>query len=319
MMQPSDPTSLADSSGPPASAAAARPAGNSSPDGSPAAVRVRWLRGRPGDPAWARPGLFALLVATTVLYLWDLSASGYGNSFYAAAVQAGTRSWKALLFGSLDAGNFITVDKPPASLWVMAVSGRIFGFSSWSMLAPSALCGVVAVALMYAMVRRWFGPAAGLFAGAVLALTPVAALMFRYDNPDGVLTFVLVVAAYCLVRAVEGASVRWLAGAGAALGVAFLTKMLQGFIVLPAFALVYLLAAPTGLWRRVWHTLVGGLAVVVAAGWWVATTALWPSGSRPYIGGSTDNSVLNLAFGYNGLGGGRLCPVARRGRGRARR
>lgn len=254
------------------------------------------------DPWWVRPGLVGLLGGTALLYLWDLSASGYGNSFYAAAVQAATRSWKALLFGSLDQGNFITVDKPPASLWLMGLSGRIFGFSSWSMLVPDALCGVGAVALMYALTRRWFGPAAGLLAGAVLALTPVAALMFRYDNPDGVLTFVLVVAAYCLVRALDRASVWWLVGAGAALGLAFLTKMLQGFVVLPAFALVYLVAAPTGLWRRSWQTLVGGAAVVVAAGWWVATVQLWPQGSRPYVGGSTDNSVLNLAFGYNGLG-----------------
>ncbi len=272
------------------------------PAATPTAGWRQLVVGQAGDPAWVRPAVVALLATTTLLYVWDLSASGYGNSFYAAAVQAGTESWKALLFGSLDAGNFITVDKPPASLWVMALSGRIFGFSSWSMLVPSALGGVAAVGLMYAAVRRWFGPAAGLLAGAVLALTPVAALMFRYDNPDGALTFVLVAAAYCLVRALERASTGWLAGAGAALGFAFLTKMLQGFLVLPAFALVYLIAAPTGLWRRVWQTLLGGLAVVAAAGWWVATVALWPKDSRPFIGGSSDNSVLNLAFGYNGLG-----------------
>ncbi|WP_175084504.1 glycosyltransferase family 39 protein [Candidatus Frankia nodulisporulans] len=276
------------------------PTGLTVPSGAPLAAATGDAPTK--DPWWVRPGLVGLLGGTALLYLWDLSASGYGNSFYAAAVQAATRSWKALLFGSLDQGNFITVDKPPASLWLMGLSGRIFGFSSWSMLVPDALCGVGAVALMYALTRRWFGPAAGLLAGAVLALTPVAALMFRYDNPDGVLTFVLVVAAYCLVRALDRASVWWLVGAGAALGLAFLTKMLQGFVVLPAFALVYLVAAPTGLWRRSWQTLVGGAAVVVAAGWWVATVQLWPQGSRPYIGGSTDNSVLNLAFGYNGLG-----------------
>ncbi|MCM3886679.1 glycosyltransferase family 39 protein [Frankia sp. R82] len=262
----------------------------------------RWVSGSADDPVWARPALVALLAATALLYLWDLGATGNGNSFYAAAVQSGTKSWKALLFGALDPGTFITVDKPPASLWAMALSGRIFGFSSWSMLVPSALGGVVAVGLMYAMVRRWFGPAAGLLAGVVLALTPVAALMFRFNNPDGVLTFVLVLAAYCLVRALDRASTGWLAAAGAALGLAFLTKMLQGFIVLPAFVLAYLVAAPTGLWRRVWQLLVGGAAVVVAAGWWVATVELWPKDSRPYVGGSTDNSVLNLTFGYNGLG-----------------
>ena len=148
----------------------------------------RLLRGRPGDPAWARPALLGLLLATAVLYLAGLSRSGYANEFYAAAVQAGTKSWKAFLFGSLDSGNFITVDKTPASLWVMELSGRLFGFSSWSLLAPQALEGVACVGVLYATVRRWSGPAAAIIAGAVLALTPVATLMFRFDNPDALLS-----------------------------------------------------------------------------------------------------------------------------------
>jgi len=135
---------------------------------------TRLVRGRPGDPAWARPALLGLLLATAVLYLAGLSRSGYANEFYAAAVQAGTKSWKAFLFGSLDSSNFITVDKTPASLWVMELSGRAFGFSSWSLLVPQALEGVAAVGVLYATVRRWSGPAAATIAGAVLALTPVA-------------------------------------------------------------------------------------------------------------------------------------------------
>src|SRR5206468_8100536 len=131
--------------------------------------------------AWHRPALAVLLVGTAVLYLWNLGASGYANDFYAAAVQAGTQSWKALFFGSLDPSNFITVDKPPAALWIMALSGRIFGFSSWSMLAPQALEGVAAVGLLYASVRRWFGSGAALLAGGIFALTPVAVLMFRFN------------------------------------------------------------------------------------------------------------------------------------------
>jgi 4-amino-4-deoxy-L-arabinose transferase-like glycosyltransferase len=253
-------------------------------------------------PAAVRVALAVLLAGTAVLYLWDLSASGYANEFYAAAVQAGTQSWKALLFGSLDPGNAITVDKPPASLWVMALSGRIFGFSSWSLLAPQAIEGVLSVGLTFAAVRRWSGPTAGLLAGAVLALTPVAALMFRFDNPDALLVLLMAAGAYCVVRATERASVRWLSLAGVAIGFAFLTKMLQGFLVLPAFAVVYLVAANTTLGRRIAHVLVAGLAVVVSAGWYVALVALWPAGSRPFIGGSTDNSLLELALGYNGLG-----------------
>ncbi|WP_432972102.1 glycosyltransferase family 39 protein [Dactylosporangium sp. CA-233914] len=255
-----------------------------------------------GRPAWQRPALAGLLLLTAVLYLWRLGESGTANGFYAAAVQAGTQSWKALLFGSLDAGNVITVDKPPASLWVMGLSGRIFGFNSWSLLVPQALEGVAAVALLYATVKRHFGAAAGLVAGAALALTPVAVLMFRFDNPDALLTLLLVAGAYCTTRAVEKASPGWLALAAAALGFAFLTKMLQGLLVLPGFALAYLIAAPTGLGRRFVHLLTAGATLVVSAGWFVALVALWPAGSRPYIGGSTDNSLLELALGYNGLG-----------------
>ncbi|MCW3033972.1 MAG: glycosyl transferase, partial [Solirubrobacterales bacterium] len=257
---------------------------------------------QPSGPSWARPALLALLALTALAYVWDLSASGYANSFYAAAVQAGTKSWKAMFFGSLDSSSFITVDKPPASLWVMALSGRIFGFSSWSMLLPQALEGVAAVALLHAAVKRWFGAAAGLIAGTVFALTPVAALMFRFNNPDALLVLMLVAAAYCLVRALEAGSTRWIVAVGTMLGIAFLAKMMQAFLVVPAFAGVYLLAAPVTLRRRLGQLLAGGLALLVSAGWWVAIVALWPPGSRPYIDGSPDNSILNLITGYNGFG-----------------
>ncbi|WP_158887661.1 ArnT family glycosyltransferase [Amycolatopsis anabasis] len=249
-----------------------------------------------------RAALAVLLIATAALYLWRLGSSGYGNDYYAMAVQAGTQSWKAWFFGALDPGNVITVDKPPAALWLMGLSGRIFGFSSWSMLVPDALAGVASVGLLYAAVRRVSGPAAGLVAGAALALTPVAALMFRYNNPDAVLVLLLVAGAYCTVRATEQASARWLVLAGVAIGFGFLTKMLQAFLVLPAFALVYLVAAPTSFGRRLAHLCAAAGAVIVSAGWWVAAVALWPAASRPYIGGSTTNSALELALGYNGLG-----------------
>ena len=259
-------------------------------------------KGAGRDARWVRPALIALLVITAFAYLWDLSASGYANSFYAAAVQAGTKSWKAFFFGSIDSSNFITVDKPPASLWVMELSGRIFGFSSWSMLAPQALAGVASVGILYATVKRWFGAPAGLLAGAVLALTPVAALMFRYNNPDALLVLLLVASAYTLTRALEKAGTRWLVATGALLGFAFLAKMMQAFTVVPAFYFVYLLAAPTSLARRIKQLVVCTGALAVAAGWWVMTVALWPVGSRPMIDGSPDNSIWNLIFDYNGFG-----------------
>jgi 4-amino-4-deoxy-L-arabinose transferase-like glycosyltransferase len=235
------------------------------------------------------------------LYLWALGSSGWANSYYAAAAQAGTQDLKAWLFGSLDPGNAITVDKPPAAMWVMGLSGRLFGFSAFAMLLPQALMGVGSVALLYATVRRWSGPAAGLIAGAVLALTPVASLMFRFNNPDALLVLLLIAAAYCMVRATETASTRWIALAGCAIGFAFLTKMLQAFLVVPGLALVFLVAAPVGLWQRIGKLLVGAAAMVVSAGWYIALVSLWPAGSRPYIAGSTDNSLLQLALGYNGI------------------
>ena len=273
------------------------------PAGYPSNGRIRSLvRGRAEDPAWARAAFFGLLAATAVAYLWNLTASGDANSFYAAAVQAGTKSWKAFFFGSIDSSNFITVDKPPASLWVMALSGRIFGFSSTSMLVPQVLEGVLAVGLLGASVKRWFGAGAGLLAGAMLAATPVAALMFRFNNPDALLVCLLVASAYALVRALEGGSTRWMICVGTLLGFAFLTKMMQAFLVVPGFALVYLMAAPTAMRRRVAQLLAGGVAMLASAGWWVAIVALWPPASRPMIDGSSDNSILNLIVGYNGLG-----------------
>src|ERR1700730_10158301 len=251
----------------------------------------RLLRGPEDDPHWVRPGLLVLLVGPGLLYLWALGANGMGNDFYAAAVQAGTKSWRAFLFGSFDASNFITVDKPPASLWVMALSGRIFGFGTWSMLVPQALEGVVAVGLLYAAVRRWYGGAAGVLAGAALALTPVAGLMFRYNNPDALLTLLLVAAAYAACRAVEGGRAWWLALAGLLIGVGFLTKMLEALLVGAARAVVYLVAAPVSFWRRIRDLAVAGAVLVVGAGWWVAAVALTPAAGRPLVGGSTQHRV----------------------------
>jgi 4-amino-4-deoxy-L-arabinose transferase-like glycosyltransferase len=272
----------------------------------PSGIPFGWLRRRVCSQAleaqWELPALVGLLAGTAVLFAWNLAASGWANAYYSAAVLAGSHDWTAFLFGSFDASNAITVDKTPAALWVMSLSARIFGFSSWSVLLPQALEGVAAVWLLYLAVRRRAGPAAGLIAGAVLALTPVATLMFRYNNPDALLTLLLVLAAYATIRALEVASTRWLVVAGAAIGLAFLAKMLQGFLLIPAFAAVYLFAAPTTFWRRTWQVGAAAAAVAVSAGWWVVLVLLWPAAARPYIGGSQTNSILELILGYNGLG-----------------
>ena len=259
-------------------------------------------RGPDAGPAWARPALLVLLAVTAGLYLWDLGASGWANSFYSAAVQAGTRSWKAFFFGSSDSSNFITVDKPPAALWVMEISARIFGLSSWSILVPQALEGVAAVAVLYATVRRWASAGAGLVAAAVMALTPVAALMFRFNNPDALLVLLLCGAAYATTRAIEKGSTRWLIFAFSLVGLGFITKMMQAFLVVPGMAAAYFWAAPYSFWRRVRQLAAAGVAMVLSAGWWVAAVMLTPAADRPYIGGSQDNNLLNLIFGYNGFG-----------------
>lgn len=255
---------------------------------------------------WA---LAALLALTGVLYTWNLSRNGYGNDFYAAASQAGSMNWKAWLFGSLDPANAITVDKPPAATWVSGLSVRLFGLSSWSVLVPQALLGLLTIALVYAATRRILlasgngrtATAGALIAGSILALTPAAVLIFRFNNPDALLVLLMTVGAYCTIRACQAASWKWLALCGVALGFAFLTKMLQGLLVLPGFGLAYLLFAQTTWLKRVRDLAIGVVAVVVSAGWYVLLVELWPADSRPFIGGSTNNSFMDLVLGYNGM------------------
>ncbi|MEV5854946.1 ArnT family glycosyltransferase [Streptomyces anulatus] len=253
-------------------------------------------------PRRARPALYGLLLAVGLAYFWNLSASGYANSFYSAAVQAGSQSWKALFFGSLDSANAITVDKPPAALWPMALSVRLFGLNSWAILAPQVLMALATAAVLNTAVRRRFGPVAGLIAVGVFALTPVAALMFRFNNPDALLALLMTVTVWCVLRALEQGRTTWLLWAGAAVGFAFLTKTLQAFLILPPLAVLYAVCAPVPVRKRLGQLALSALTMIVAGGWWVAIVELMPASSRPYVGGSQNNSFLELTFGYNGLG-----------------
>ncbi|NKY52597.1 glycosyltransferase family 39 protein [Nocardia vermiculata] len=251
---------------------------------------------------WEYPALAVLLLGTAAAYLWNLSANGWANAFYSAAAQAGSVSWKAFLFGSSDASNAITVDKTPAALWSMDIAVRAFGLSSWSLLVPQVLMGVAAVALLWATVRRPFGPVAGLLAGAVLAVTPVAALMFRFNNPDALLVLLMVAACWAMTRANEDGRLRWLILCGTFIGFGFLTKQLQVLLVVPPLAATYLLAGPPRLGKRVAHLFAAAVAMIAGAGWWILIAELWAPDSRPYFGGSTRNSIIELTLGYNGLG-----------------
>ncbi len=259
------------------------------------------------DDGWAlrrAAPLLALVVVSTALFVWRLDVSGYANSYYSAAAQAGAQSWKAMLFGSLDAANGITVDKPPLALWPMGMSVRLFGLSSWSVLLPQALEGVSAVVVLYLCVRRTVGPAwPATVAGCVFVLTPVTVLVFRYNNPDAMLTLLLLGCAYGTLRAVDSDQpARWLVLVGALAGLGFLTKMLEAFLVLPALAVTYAAYGRPRLLARLGHLALGGAALVAASGWWIATVELWPVHDRPFIGGSSTNSVVELALGYNGVG-----------------
>ena len=249
---------------------------------------------------WTLP---ALLVLTGALYLFGALHNGMANSYYAAAVQAASQDWTAWLFGSLDAASYVSVDKPPLATMVMGLSARLFGFSSFSMLLPSVLAGVGSVWLVYAAVKRQFGFMSAAIAGMVLAMTPVAALMFGFNNPDAILTLMLTASGYAFLRLLEGKwPLLWLGLAGLFTGLAFNAKMLQGLMVLPAMVLVYLVFAKPPIITRFLHMMFAGVITTISTLWWSVLVWLTPAGSRPWVGSTNDNNIWGLIFGYNGLG-----------------
>ncbi|MEV5105817.1 ArnT family glycosyltransferase [Streptomyces massasporeus] len=252
-------------------------------------------------PRWSLPALLAILALAAVLYSWNLSGSGL-NSFYSAAVLSGTESWKAWFFGSLDAGNFLTVDKPPLALMVMGLSCRVFGYGTWQMMAPMVVAALGTIWILHSCVKRVFGHAAAAVAALVLALTPITVAINRDNNPDTLLVFLMVAGAALALRATRDGRLLPLLGSAACFGLAFNTKMLQGYIALPAVFLVYLYAAKPALVKRLVNLLLAAVVLAVSSFWWAAAVSLVPASERPYIGGSTDGTAWNLIMGYNGLG-----------------
>ena len=247
--------------------------------------------------------LLVLLALTGALYLFGALHNGMANSYYAAAVQAASQDWTAWLFGSLDAANYVSVDKPPLATMLMGLSARLFGFSSFSMLLPSVLAGVGSVWLVYGAVKRQFGFTSAVIAGATLMLTPVAALMFGFNNPDAILTLMLTASGYAFLRSLEGQRpLLWLGLAGLFTGLAFNTKMLQGLMVLPAMVLVYLVFAKPPIVTRFLHVIFAGVIMTMSTLWWSVLVWLTPAGSRPWVGSTNDNNIWSLIFGYNGFG-----------------
>jgi 4-amino-4-deoxy-L-arabinose transferase-like glycosyltransferase len=249
-----------------------------------------------------RPELGALLVLAAVLNLWALDVNGWANEYYSAAVRSMSESWNAFLFGTFDASGVMTVDKPPLALWVQALSVRAFGWHPLAVLVPQALMGVATVALVYDLVRRRFGRRAGFVAGLVLALTPITVAISRHNNPDALLILCCTGALWALVRALEDGRTRWLVLSGALVGLGFETKMAVALMVVPGIVAAYLWVAPAGRLRALRQLLAGGAAMVVAGGFWPVIVALTPASDRPWISGTSDNSIWSLILGYNGLG-----------------
>lgn len=246
--------------------------------------------------------LAAILGLSAFLGLWNLSINGYSNDFYAAAVRSMTQSWHNFFYLAFDPGAWITVDKPPLAFMIQAAFAKVFGFSGVALLLPEALAGVGGVFLVYYMVRRAFGAATGLLAGLLLAITPIFVVMNRDNNPDSLMVFALILATWAVLRAAEFGKLRWLALSGALVGLAFNIKMLEAWVVLPAFYGMYFLFARTTWLKKIMHLAVVSVVIAVVSFSWAIAVDLTPTADRPYIDGSTDNTVTNLIFGYNGLG-----------------
>jgi 4-amino-4-deoxy-L-arabinose transferase-like glycosyltransferase len=248
------------------------------------------------------PELLVLLAVAAVLDLWALDRNGMANTYYSAAVQSMASSWHNFLYNSFDPSGLQTLDKPPAALWVQALSVRVFGFSSWAMLVPQALMGVGTVALAYDLTKRVFGRPAGFVAGLVLALTPITVAISRHNNPDALVVLASTAALWFTVRAILDGRTWWLVGAGAMVGLGFEAKMGTGLLVLPALALAYFWTAPRGRLVAVRQLLAGGVAMAVVGLAWPVLMWLTPASSRPWISGTSDNSIWSLIIDYNGAG-----------------
>jgi 4-amino-4-deoxy-L-arabinose transferase-like glycosyltransferase len=269
-------------------------------------------RGRSLSTAWLAPvtavagsaklQLAALLALAGTLNLWTLSRNGWANTYYSAAVRSMSSSWHDFLFGAMDRAGVMTVDKPPLALWVQAASVRVFGYHPLSMLVPQALMGMACVALVYDLVRRRFGRLGGFVAGLALALTPIAVGVSRHNNPDALLVLCCVAALWCTVRALESGRARWLVGAGVCVGLGFETKMAVALMVVPGIVAAWLWVAPRGRLRALRELGLGGLAMVLVGGAWPALVELTPAADRPWVSGTSGNSVWELIAEYNGAG-----------------
>ncbi len=257
-------------------------------------------RSPPDQPAWARPSLLAVAAMAGLAYGWAW-ASEPPEPFYAAAARAMSANPRNFFFGAFDQWGTITVDKLPGALWVDALSVRIFGFHLWSVQLPHVLEGVLCILVLFRAVRRLAGPTAAIVAAALLAASPITVLLDRGNIPDSLLTLLLLLAVDATGRAVAGGGRRDLVVAGAWVGLGFLVKMTEAWLLLPALFAVYLVAGPhPSLGRRLRHCVAAGVAALAVSFSWVLVVASWPASHRPYLDGTDDNSVFTQIFVYNG-------------------
>jgi 4-amino-4-deoxy-L-arabinose transferase-like glycosyltransferase len=243
-----------------------------------------------------------LLVISGSVYFWNITVNGWGNPYYAAAAQAGSMDWVALIFGSADAGNGLTVDKPPLHLWVLALSVKTFGLSPLSVLAPQALMGMATVWLVQRSAQAWGSRRQAFIAGLFVVFTPVTSIIFRFNNPDALLLLLWALSAFLLVKSVEKHAGFYLYICAFILGLAFLCKQFQSWILVPAIAAAFLTFGFGGLMSRLRRLIFAAVVMILPPAIWIAIAELTPASNRPWIGGSVSNSFLELTFGYNGFG-----------------
>ena len=253
------------------------------------------------SPFWQRllPGIVILISLFMNFFL--LGQGSFGNLFYASGVRSMLDSWHNFFFVSYDPGGFVTIDKPALGFWLQTISAKLFGFTPFSIFLPQALSGVCAVLLLYFLVKRHFGFVAGLLAALALAITPISVVTNRNNTIDSTLALALLLGAWAVLKAAETGKLRWLLLSAAFIGLGFNIKMAEAYLVIPAFGVLYVLAAPRKIWTRIWHLALAVLVLLVVSAAWIVTVDLTPATQRPYVGSTQDNSEISLATGYNGL------------------
>ncbi len=252
-------------------------------------------------PLWQRLALAVVMLVSIFMNFYQLGQNGFGNLYYASAIRSMLDSWHNFFFVSFDPGGFVSIDKPPLGFWLQAASAKILGFTPFSIFLPQALAGVLSVLLLYYLVRRHFGVVAGLLAALALAISPISVLTNRNNTIDSTLVLVMLLGAWAVLRAAQSGKLRWLLLCAVFVGLGFNIKMLEAYLVVPAYGLLYLLAAPRRIWVRIGHLALAALLMLTISLSWAVAVDLTPAASRPYVGSSQNNSEISLALGYNGI------------------